>query len=276
MAQAHLRGDYEGAHSAAGQIAALSPAKFIEGSLNRAMFALNMNHPKEVVDSLSIIDLFDKRFGEKKEWEMRYLIEGQLATAYLMLGNHKQELKIASQLRKAYPQPLVILLLEVRALAALGRVKDLQKLIEESKTLPPQAGISQGSIMFECGRELRDNGHREAAIQVLNQAVQWFEGRPQAEKAFADNRFDLARTFYALDKWDEAETLFEGLHSEFPDDTQNGVSYYGYLGSIAAQRGNREKALQISQELKDIKTLYLLGFPNYWRAPLSSGIKKTR
>ena len=270
MVRAQWRGDYEGAHAAAGQIAALSPAKFVEGTLNKAMFALMMNHPQEVVDSLSKTDLFDKRFGEKKELGLRGFAVTQLTTAYKMLGDHKQELKIASRLRKAYPQPLDILLLEARALAALGRVKDLQKLIEESKTLPPQTGYSPGSIMFECGKELKVHGQKEAAIQVLNQAVQWFESRPQAEKAIAANRADLARTLYYLDKWDEAEALFEGLHSESSDDNNFGVAYYGYLGSIAARKGNREEALKISQELKDNKTPYLLGEPSYRRARIAA------
>jgi tetratricopeptide (TPR) repeat protein len=187
-----------------------------------------------------------------------------------MLGNHSQELKIAIRLRKAYPQLLNSLYLEARALAALGRVKDLQKLIEESKTLPPQTGYSPGSIMFESGRELRAHGHKEAAIQVLNQAVQWFESRPQAEKAMAANRLGLAKTFYALDNWDKAEALFEDLHSELPDDNYVGVDYYGYLGSIAARKGNREEALKISQTLKDNKTHYLLGNHTYWRARIAA------
>jgi serine/threonine protein kinase/tetratricopeptide (TPR) repeat protein len=270
MAQAHLRGDYEGAHSAAGQIAALSPAKFVEGSVNKAMYALSMNHPQEVVDSLSKIDLFDKRLGEKGEWEVRALIESQLMTAYHMLGNHKQELEVARRCRKAYPLPLIFLTFEARALSALGRVKDLQKLIEESKTLPPQTGYSPGSIMFEGGRELRAHGHKGAAIQILDQAVQWFESLPQAEKAIAANRLDLARTFYTLDKWDEAETLFEGLHKESPDDNLLGVAYYGYLGSIAARKGNREEALKISQKMKDNKTPYLLGDPTYRMARIAA------
>jgi serine/threonine protein kinase/tetratricopeptide (TPR) repeat protein len=270
MAQANLRGDLEGAHSAAGQIAALSPAKFVEGSVNKAMYALSMNHPREVVDSLSKIDLFDKRLGEKGEWEARDLIESQLMTAYHMLGNHKQELEVARRCRKAYPQSLSFLSYEARALSALGRVKDLQKLLEESKTLPPQSGYSPGSIMFESGRFLRAHGHKETAIQVLNQAVQWFESRPQAEKAIAANRLDLARTFYVLDKWDEAEALFEGLHSESPDDNSLGAACYGYLGSIAARKGNREKALKISQELKDNKTPYLFGDPTKRRARIAA------
>jgi len=269
MNQANLRGDLEGAHSAAGKIAALYPAR-IEAILNKAPIALSLNYPQEVVDSLSKIDLFDKWFGEKKEVGPRGFVVTQLTIGHHMLGNHKEELKIARRLRKAYPQPLDILVLEARALAALGRVKDLQKLIDESKTLPPQSGYSPGSIMFESGRELRAHGHKEPAIQVLKQAVQWFESRPQAEKAIAANRFDLARTFYALDEWDKAKVLFEGLHSESPDDNLMGIRYYGYLGSINARKGNREEALEISQKLKDNRTPYLLGEPAYWRARISA------
>jgi tetratricopeptide (TPR) repeat protein len=100
--------------------------------------------------------------------------------------------------------------------------------------------------------------------------IRSFESRPQAEKAIAANRFDLARTFYALDKWAEAEALLEGLHSEVPDDNILGVIYYGYLGLTVARKGNREEALKISQKLKDNKTLYLIGNPPYWRARIAA------
>jgi predicted Zn-dependent protease len=113
---------------------------------------------------------------------------------------------------------------------------------------------------------LRAHGQKEAAIQILNQAVQWVENRPQKEKAAAAYRYGLARTLYALEKWDEAKTLFEGLHNELPDD----VYYFGYLGSIAARNGNREEALKISQELKDNKTPYLYGNPVFWRAKIAA------
>ena len=259
--QASLRGDGEEAHWAAGQIAALKPND-LSSKVTKAIFALSINYPQEVVDSLSKIDLFDKRLGKEDKGSTA----STLMTAYHMLGNYKQELKIARRGRKAYPQLLHMSMLEARALAALGRVKDVQKLIEESKTLPPQTEYLPGSMMLDIGIELRAHGHKEAAIQVLNQAVQWFESRPQAEKAIAANRLDLARTFYALDKWDEAETLFRGLHSEFPDSTY----YYGFLGSIAARKGNREEALKISQGLKDNKTPYLFGDHTYRRARIAA------
>jgi tetratricopeptide (TPR) repeat protein len=152
----------------------------------------------------------------------------------------------------------------------LGQVKDLQKLIEKSKALPPQSGYSPGSIMVDSGRQLRAHGYKEAAIQVLNQAVQWFEGLPQAEKATVANRDFLARAFYTLDKWDEAESLIRILHNELPVDTVDGVDDYGYLGLIAARKGDRERALKISQEMKDNKSPYLFGHPTYWRARIAA------
>ncbi len=264
--QAHLHGDLEEAYRAAGQMVALNPAK-INWTVYKCWSALSINHPQEVVDSLSKVDLFDERLGEEEKASIGPI----LTTGYHMLGNHKQELKVARRVRKAYPQLLNSLNSEALALSALGRVKDLQKLIEESKTLPPQSGYSPGSIMFESGRELRAHGYKEAAIQILNQAVQWFESRPQEEKATAVNRLILAKTFYALDKWDEAETLFGGLHNDFPDDSRlDGLDCYGYLGSIAARKGNQEEALKISQALKDDKTPYLFGNPAYWRARIAA------
>jgi tetratricopeptide (TPR) repeat protein/predicted Ser/Thr protein kinase len=259
--QASLRGDGEEAYWAARQIAALRPND-LNLKVSKASCALRINYPQEVVDSLSKIDLFDKRLGEEEDGSTASV----LMTAYHMLGNHKQELRIARRVRKAYPELLSLLNYEARALAALGLIKNLQKLIEEIKTLPPQSGLSPGASMVNICIELRAHGHREAAIQILNQVVQWFETRPQAEKALAVNRWGLTRTLYLMEKWEEAETLSGGLHCERPDN----IDYYGLLGSIAARKGNREKALKISQGLKDNKTPYLFGNPNYWRARIAA------
>ncbi len=265
MFQAYFHGDLEEVHWAAGQIAALYPTSLMK-SVDAAATALPINYPQETADSLSKINLFDERLGKEDKGSTGSL----LMIAYHRLGNHKQELKIARRVRKAYPQLLNLLSFEARALAAQGRVNDVQKLIEESKTLPPQSEYSPGSIMRDIGSELRAHGHKEAAIPILNQAVQWFESRPQKEKAKVANRSALAGAFYTLDKWDEAETLFEGLHSELPDDPYYGIGSYGLLGSIAARKGNRERALKISQELKDNKTPYLFGIPTYWRARIAA------
>jgi tetratricopeptide (TPR) repeat protein len=183
-----------------------------------------------------------------------------------MLGDHKHELKEARRGRKQLPERFSILYYESRALAALGRTKDLQKLFEESQTLPPQSGYSTGIVLMGAGRELRAHGYREDAVQVLSQALQWFESRPEQEKTSVGNRYKLARTLCFLEKWDEAKALFEGLHNNVPTD----INYLGYLGAVAARIGDRERALKISKELEDDKQPYLFGNPTFWRARIAA------
>ena len=200
-----------------------------------------------------------------KDWSPNYW--GVLTTAHHMLGDHKQELKEARRGRRQFPESLSMLANEVDALAALGRTKDLQKLFEESKTLPPSSSYSPGTIMLVAGRELRAHGYKEDSVRVLNQALHWFESRPSEEKASVGNRYDQARTFYVLGKWVEAKELFEGLHSQVPD---NIYLFWISRGNGAVQMGDKERALKISKQFEEDKRPYLFGNPTYWRARITA------
>ena len=223
--------------------------------------ATRMNYPREAVAALSRYDPYSPG---RKDWSIPYW--NALTWAQHMLGDHKRELKEARRGRKQFPESLTMLANEVEALAAMGRLKDLQTLFEESKTLPPMSGYSPGNIMLRAGRELRAHGFKEDAIRVLNQALEWFEGRPEQEKASAGNRYDQARTLYVLDRWDEAKVLFTGLHIEWPET----INYLGYLGTVAARKGEKEEAFQFSKELEEDKRLYLFGNPTFWRARIAA------
>jgi tetratricopeptide (TPR) repeat protein len=206
-------------------------------------------------------DPYDKTY---KDWSRNYW--GVLTTAHHMLGNHKRELKEARRGRKQFPELLSILSYENRALAALGRTSDLQKLFDESRNLPPQSGYSPGIIMLRAGQELRAHGYKEDSVQVLNQALQWFESRPPDEKNTSSHLNSLGVINYLLGKWAEAKVLFEGLHNQNP----SSITYLGALGVIAARRGEKEEALKISKELEEDKSPYLFGTPTYWRARIAA------
>jgi len=216
---------------------------------------------QEALDALARYDPYNEAW---KDWSPNYW--GVLTTAHHLLGNHKQELKEVRHGRKQWPELLSLLSNEVRALAALDRTNELQKLFDESKALPRQGSISPGTIMLRAGRELRAHGNREDSVRVLNQALQWFESRPSPEKASEDSRRGRAVTLYVLGKSDEAKALFEGLHADFPDNS----NYFGFLGAIAVQMGDKEGALKISKELEEDKRPYLFGNPTYWRARIVS------
>jgi len=67
---------------------------------------------------------------------------------------------------------------------------------------------------------------------------------------------------YTLHKWDEAQAIYKTLVQEQPDN----VHLAGYLGLIAARKGEREVALNISGKLAKLKTPYLFGQHTFIRA----------
>jgi tetratricopeptide (TPR) repeat protein len=252
-----LRGDYEDAYNAMRQ-AALAD-KGTHTNYQVGLNANRINRPKEAIEFLKKMD---PETGFMKGWVPYW---NQLTLAHHMLGNHKQELKEARNGRKQHPEHLGALRYEVRALAPLGRIKEINKLIDESLTLPPQTG-SPGLMMLGAGRELRAHGYRQASLQVLERAVKWFESRPEEESETRSHRYGLARVLYEGERWEEAQAIFKALHKEFPDY----ILYLGYLGSIAARRGDKEEALRISSLLENIDRPYIFGRHTYCRALIAS------
>jgi len=257
--QAILHGDLDTQLRTARQI--LSSQRAWIWVYENALTAENDNYPREAVDLLSRLDPYDETY---KDWSPNYW--GVLRWAYHMLGDHKRELKEARRGRKQFPESIWGLFAEVDALSALGQMKELQRLFEESKSLPPQGGYSPGYIMLDAGQELRAHGFKEDAVRVLGQALQWLEGRPDQEKASVRNRYNQAKTLYVLGRWAAAKTLFEGLHSEVSDN----ITYLGYLGAVAARLGDKDGALKMAKQLAEDQRPYLFGDPTYWRARITA------
>jgi len=79
-------------------------------------------------------------------------------------------------------------------------------------------------------------------------------------------RHDLAKALYTAEKWDEAQTVFEELMEDYPEN----IEYRGRIGLLAARKGEREKALGISEELESIDRPYLFGEHMYMCARIAS------
>ena len=257
---ARLRGDNEEAYNALRQATIAKRGTKI-GYLV-AMAANSINRPKEAVEIL------EKADPEREGYEVlkkKVGFWGYFTTAHHMLGNHKQELKQARRGRKYHPEKLEALRYELRALAALGRIKEVNRLIDESLTLPPQQG-SPVQCILDAGRELRAHGYRQASLQVLERAVKWLESRAKEESETEIHRYRLALVLYETERWEEAQDIFEALHEEFPDE----IDYLGFLGVSAARKGDKEEALRISSLLENIDRPYIFGSHTFWRVRISS------
>ena len=76
-------------------------------------------------------------------------------------------------------------------------------------------------------------------------------GTPK-EAETTDHRFGLARILFLAERYEEALPLLEKLSFLCPDK----LEYRGYLGVIAAKRGDRDEAIQILRRRKSTEQPY--------------------
>ncbi len=234
-----------------------------------AVTEIGINEPRQA------IDLFEKaqvpgywlKVGTGLVWFANW------SNAHYFLGNHKKELEIIRRARQYYPDALAAMTIEARALAALGRVEEVKKVVEESLLSRSAIGTwTAGRVMLAAARELRRQGNREAFQDMAGRAVEWYRGRAAGKEAAEQRRYDLAAALYIAEQWEEAGALIEKLRSEKPDN----IDYLGCGGAVAARKGDKAEALRVSEKLKEIDRPFTFGEHTYWRARIAAllGVKE--
>src|SRR2546430_1188826 len=132
---AQARGDRQRALETAREMAAFAPNS--ETLWLVAQGALALNRPREMMAALTALGP-DR--GLFRGWSVYWFY---LSFAHHLMGDHRRELKAAVEGRRRHPEELAVLAAEVRALAALGRVADIERRLVEAPSLPPQPGWSQ-------------------------------------------------------------------------------------------------------------------------------------
>ena len=83
-------------------------------------------------------------------------------------------------------------------LAGLGRVDEVMSRLDEALTLRAESGTPAG-VMRDAALELTAHGHADAAGQILDRAIGWYEARPGDWDQY------LALTFFVAERWDAAQ-----------------------------------------------------------------------
>ena len=187
----------------------------------------------------------------------------QWTGALHVLGEHEEELKEARWGRGIYPHLLNLHAFEARALVALGRIEEMEKLVDEIPTMPSQWAYpscclpraTPAYVMLSAAEELRSHGHREASLKMASRAADWYRSRVGEEARQEDVRSGLGDALYQAERWEEARAVFAALAAEHPDN----IFYKGRLGTLAARRADRASALRIAEELRRLETPYLYG-----------------
>jgi len=147
---------------------------------------MRLNRPGE---ARGILSGLDPDRGEIKgsvfHWQ-------NLAEAQHLFGDHRAELRVATEARKRHPDDGVTALIEVRALAATGRTAELNAAIERIVAAASTAPFA-GTLMREAGQELLVHGHTRQARAIGERASEWYRARIAADPANPRLRASLTR-----------------------------------------------------------------------------------
>ncbi len=154
---------------------------------------------------------------------------------------------------------------QAMALAALGRLNEVDRVIDSCLTIPaqPMSGTPV-SVMEDAAYELRAHGYPDKALAVGTRAISWLRSRPPGE--LQRWRFELGRASYLAEQWQEAKQIFQKLAGESPQK----IEYQGYLGSLAVRLGDRAGAERIAESLGALAERYRFGQHTYCRARIAS------
>ncbi|OLD96003.1 MAG: hypothetical protein AUG79_03810 [Gemmatimonadetes bacterium 13_1_20CM_4_69_16] len=255
--RAQFDGDHERALRAIRRAAEIAPGS--KAAYNVAYVALQTNRPREALHALQTLD---PERGPMRGW---FPYWDQLTDAWHREGDHAQELQAARRARQLFPDRLKAVEFEAEALAAMGRVSDLGALLDPLDTLGAR-DVRPGTVLTNVADELRTHGQFEQARRIADRAVHWFQRRPSPEAATEGHRAAYAGALDAAGRWREAEAIVRALDHDFP---ARG-SYRGWLGVLAARRGDRPEAARISQWLASRRQPYQYGLPTLQRARIAA------
>ena len=176
--------------------------------------SLRANRPRAAVDAYDRLN-FNERTHRHSIGTWRHLF---VQHALHLLGEDDRELQQAKLAEQYGPETLQFLESEARALAALGRVADVARVIDRclASTAEPRPGGLPGQIMMATVLELRAHGYREESLKLAGRAIDWYRNRPPDEVASQVHRDGLAHALYAAERWEEAGPLFSALAAENP------------------------------------------------------------
>ena len=107
--------------------------------------------------------------GVLKGWSPYWF---ELTHAEHLTGDFERELKSAEEARRRYPDSRAGWVHEVRALASLGHVADLDSVMNAAAALPPDTYWSQGAMFIVAGEELEAHGH-PGSQKYYERAIGW-------------------------------------------------------------------------------------------------------
>jgi tetratricopeptide (TPR) repeat protein len=206
---------------------------------------------------------------DPKRHERDLFYWGNRAIAYHMLGEHQRELELAQEARRVLPGNMEVLGWEAHAFVGLGRLTDVNALVDKAARVPlevPQVQAGLVSFLTDVGRDLRAHGYPEPARAVFERGIHWIKAHPATEQRDPGLQADLSGLLYDAQRYEEAWPILQQLAAKAPDE----LDLQAALGAVAARRGDRKEVARIDHWLAQRTGRYLKGAHTFNRARLAA------
>jgi TolB-like protein len=218
-------------------------------------FAVRALEARQPFAAESALRLLSPDVGPMRGWLPYWDV---LASALHAQKKHRQELKVARETRRRFPDRNAAFVLEARALAAQRRSSELEKLWGEANESPATAR-DKGMLAYEAGAELWSHGDSAASHSWLNRAYQDFSASGDSGNRSSEMRWRRAESAARLGRLREALELSKQLATR--DSTQ--PEYLGLSGVLAGQLGSSTRAHDLLQRLANDTRPYTYGRPQF-------------
>jgi tetratricopeptide (TPR) repeat protein len=246
---ATVRGDRQEAYRVHQRYPELAPGGLAHWAL--ANTALAVNRPRQTV---RVSRQLDPGRGELRGW---YLYWRDLGRAHHMLGEHRDELDVARRATELFPDEPQTSVAETRALAAMGRVDDVNHLLRRHV----HGGATTLRLRQQAALEFFAHDYPDAAEAVLREGVDSTTGPGTVGAPLI-----VAQHHSLLGQYDRAEAILRELAAAYP----TSITVRGALGVLLARRGLVDEATSSATWLADLDRPYMHGSNTYWRARIAA------
>jgi tRNA A-37 threonylcarbamoyl transferase component Bud32/TolB-like protein/tetratricopeptide (TPR) repeat protein len=221
------------------------------------------NRPREAQESLA--EVWEEFLATAGSWSPLWEIRTEI---HHLLEEYDRELEVAREGKDAVAGVLAGLGLEARALAALGKIEELEEVLDQVLTAPGGPGENPGTVLEMIAEELQAHGYPGEAGRVIEEALAWlnaeseeFRGTPEAQEL-------RGRLLCLNQDWVEAAAVLEDLSIEGPESS----TILGLRGVVAARLGDAVVAADFSSRLAAKGEPYGPGQNTLWRARIEAAL----
>jgi tetratricopeptide (TPR) repeat protein len=229
-------------------------------------FALTRNlllsaRPHEALEVISEIDDLDAWAG----FGSCSFLYSKKMDAEHVLGLYDAELETARQAVETCGNKVYSQINRARAQIGRGEVDLIENTLNEGLKASDTRRYSL-NLFLGIARELEAHGHPALALDVAERGVDHVRDHLKLDEATEWQRLRYAQLLVMLGRLDEADKLLLALNDEIPDDDD----ILGWLGIVAAERGDTQAAMHASALLRDLNRPYVRGWISFYRAGIAA------